>query len=118
MTINPDKCVACRNCTYVCPMGAIYINAVRTILLRGCALHSSPAFSCGRANHPPLLVFFRLQCANQDHAAEVAKFANARPDHQALETRAPLLRTPSFPHMSRRAGSAAGYRPARNRTMI
>ena len=29
MTINPDKCVACGNCTYVCPMGAIYIDPVR-----------------------------------------------------------------------------------------
>jgi ferredoxin len=27
MRINPDKCVACGNCTYVCPMGAIYIDA-------------------------------------------------------------------------------------------
>ncbi len=26
MRINPDKCVACGNCTYVCPMGAIYID--------------------------------------------------------------------------------------------
>ena len=26
MTINPHKCVACGNCTYVCPMGAIYID--------------------------------------------------------------------------------------------
>ena len=26
MKINPDKCVACGNCTYVCPMGAIYID--------------------------------------------------------------------------------------------
>lgn len=26
MTINPKKCVACGNCTYVCPMGAIYID--------------------------------------------------------------------------------------------
>jgi ferredoxin len=26
MRINQDKCVACGNCTYVCPMGAIYIN--------------------------------------------------------------------------------------------
>lgn len=28
MTINPNKCVACGNCTYVCPMGAIYIDPV------------------------------------------------------------------------------------------
>jgi ferredoxin len=28
MQINQDKCVACGNCTYVCPMGAIYINPV------------------------------------------------------------------------------------------
>lgn len=28
MTINTDKCVACGNCTYVCPMGAIYIDPV------------------------------------------------------------------------------------------
>jgi len=27
MRIDPDKCVACGNCTYVCPMGAIYIDA-------------------------------------------------------------------------------------------
>ncbi len=26
MTINTSKCVACGNCTYVCPMGAIYID--------------------------------------------------------------------------------------------
>ena len=26
MKINPDKCVSCGNCTYVCPMGAIYID--------------------------------------------------------------------------------------------
>ncbi len=26
MKINPNKCVACCNCTYVCPMGAIYID--------------------------------------------------------------------------------------------
>ncbi len=28
MRINPHKCVACGNCTYVCPMGAIYIDPV------------------------------------------------------------------------------------------
>jgi ferredoxin len=28
MSINPDKCVACGNCTYVCPMEAIYIDPV------------------------------------------------------------------------------------------
>jgi len=26
MKINPQKCVACGNCTYVCPMGAIYVD--------------------------------------------------------------------------------------------
>jgi ferredoxin len=26
MKINPKKCVACGNCTYVCPVGAIYID--------------------------------------------------------------------------------------------
>src|SRR4051794_37764371 len=26
MRIDPNKCVACGNCTYVCPMGAIYID--------------------------------------------------------------------------------------------
>ena len=26
MNINPQKCVACGNCTYVCPMGAIYVD--------------------------------------------------------------------------------------------
>jgi len=28
MKINPDRCVACGNCTYVCPMGAIAIDPV------------------------------------------------------------------------------------------
>ena len=28
MKINASKCVACGNCTYVCPMGAIYIDPV------------------------------------------------------------------------------------------
>lgn len=28
MTINPHKCVACGNCTYICPMGAIYVDPV------------------------------------------------------------------------------------------
>ena len=28
MHISPHKCVACGNCTYVCPMGAIYIDPV------------------------------------------------------------------------------------------
>ncbi len=28
MRINSSKCVACGNCTYVCPMGAIYIDPV------------------------------------------------------------------------------------------
>ena len=28
MRIHPDKCVACGNCTYVCPMEAIYIDPV------------------------------------------------------------------------------------------
>ena len=26
MKINQDKCIGCGNCTYVCPMGAIFIN--------------------------------------------------------------------------------------------
>jgi ferredoxin len=26
MRINPNKCVACGNCTYICPMGAIYVD--------------------------------------------------------------------------------------------
>ena len=28
MKINTDKCVACGNCTYVCPVGAIYVDPV------------------------------------------------------------------------------------------
>ena len=26
MKINQDKCVGCGNCTYICPMGAIYVD--------------------------------------------------------------------------------------------
>ena len=28
MRINPNKCVACGNCIYVCPVGAIYVDPV------------------------------------------------------------------------------------------
>jgi len=28
MKIDPNKCVACGNCTYVCPVGAIYVDPV------------------------------------------------------------------------------------------
>lgn len=28
MRIDPSKCVACGNCTYICPMGAIYVDPV------------------------------------------------------------------------------------------
>jgi ferredoxin len=35
MKIDPQKCVACGNCTYVCPMGAIYIDpATRRATIR------------------------------------------------------------------------------------
>ena len=35
MQINPRKCVACGNCTYVCPMGAIYIDPAIKFLRSG-----------------------------------------------------------------------------------
>src|SRR6202045_2321795 len=42
MKINPEKCVACGNCTYVCPMGAIYIDPV----LKRATINSDECVEC------------------------------------------------------------------------
>src|SRR6201993_1373974 len=42
MRINPEKCVACGNCTYVCPMGAIYIDPV----LKRATINSDECVEC------------------------------------------------------------------------
>ena len=66
MKINPDKCVACGNCTYVCPMGAIYIDPVikrATINRDECVecyacyngLSNGTSESLHRAQHPQVL---------------------------------------------------------------
>lgn len=59
MKINPDKCVACGNCTYVCPMGAIYIDAD----LRRATINHDECVECyacynglSKEHLPPVLV--------------------------------------------------------------
>ena len=59
MKINPDKCVACGNCTYVCPMGAIYIDPV----VNRATINSSECVECyacfnglSKEHMPPPLV--------------------------------------------------------------
>jgi ferredoxin len=47
MKINPDKCVACGNCTYVCPMGAIYIDPV----LKRATVNSKECVECYTCFH-------------------------------------------------------------------
>ena len=42
MKIDPDKCVACGNCTYVCPVGAIYIDPVK----RRATVNSNECVEC------------------------------------------------------------------------
>src|SRR5580698_2142676 len=42
MKINPERCVACGNCTYVCPMGAIYIDPV----LKRATINSDECVEC------------------------------------------------------------------------
>jgi ferredoxin len=42
MKINPDKCVACGNCTYVCPMGAIYVDPAS----KRATVHSDECVEC------------------------------------------------------------------------
>ena len=34
MKINPNKCVTCGNCTYVCPVGAIYQEDLNPVVVR------------------------------------------------------------------------------------
>lgn len=59
MRINPNKCVACGNCTYVCPMGAIYIDPVakRATIDRDECVECYTCFNGLSQEHlPPVLV--------------------------------------------------------------
>lgn len=59
MKINPSKCVACGNCTYVCPMGAIYIDPVmnRAVINDDGCVECYACFNGLSQEHlPPLLV--------------------------------------------------------------
>jgi ferredoxin len=59
MKINPDKCVACGNCTYVCPMGAIYIDPTikRATIDRDECVECYTCFNGLSQEHlPPVLV--------------------------------------------------------------
>jgi ferredoxin len=59
MQINPKKCVACGNCTYVCPMGAIYIDPVlkRATINRDECVECYTCFNGLSQEHlPPTLV--------------------------------------------------------------
>lgn len=59
MKINPSKCVACGNCTYVCPMGAIYIDPVmnRAVINDDECVECYACFNGLSQEHlPPLLV--------------------------------------------------------------
>ena len=42
MRINPDKCVACGNCTYICPMGAISLDP----LVRRATINRNECVEC------------------------------------------------------------------------
>ena len=59
MRINHSKCVACGNCTYVCPMGAIYIDPVqrRATIDRNECVECYACFNGLSQEHlPPVLV--------------------------------------------------------------
>lgn len=59
MQINPKKCVACGNCTYVCPMGAIYIDPTlkRATIARDECVECYTCFNNLSQEHlPPTLV--------------------------------------------------------------
>lgn len=59
MKINPNKCVACGNCTYVCPMEAIYIDPVinRATINRDECVECYACYNGLSKEHlPPLLV--------------------------------------------------------------
>jgi len=59
MQINPKKCVACGNCTYVCPMGAIFIDPTlkRATIARDECVECYTCFNGLSQEHlPPTLV--------------------------------------------------------------
>jgi ferredoxin len=59
MRINHSKCVGCGNCTYVCPMGAIYIDPVqgRATIDRNECVECYACFNGLSQEHlPPVLV--------------------------------------------------------------
>lgn len=68
MYINPEKCVACGNCTYVCPMGAIYVDPLlhRAVINRDECVECYACFNgLSKEALPPKTVrFIRRTIAN------------------------------------------------------
>ena len=85
MRISPDRCVACGNCTYVCPMGAIYIdpNIKRATVDRDECVECYACFNGMSQEHlPPALVrgvrrlfqFFRVRFEPEPDVCPTAAF--------------------------------------------
>jgi len=91
MRINPDKCVACGNCTYVCPMGAIYIDPVikRATIDRDECVECYACFNGMSQEHlNPTLVrgmrkIFQLMRLRFDPEPDVCPTASFEPDELA-----------------------------------
>ncbi|MCP5119268.1 MAG: 4Fe-4S dicluster domain-containing protein [bacterium] len=85
MRISPDRCVACGNCTYVCPMGAIHIDPdiKRATVDRDECVECYACFNGMSQEHlPPMLVrgvrrllqFFRLRFEPEPDVCPTAAF--------------------------------------------
>ncbi|MCP5115578.1 MAG: 4Fe-4S dicluster domain-containing protein, partial [bacterium] len=85
MRISPDRCVACGNCTYVCPMGAIYIDPEikRATVDRDECVECYACFNGMSQEHlPPALVrgmrklfqFFRVRFEPEPDVCPTAAF--------------------------------------------
>ena len=91
MTINPQKCVGCGNCTYVCPMGAIYVDprVNRAAINRDECVECYACYNGMSQEHlPPSLVrairkLFRMARVRFDPEPDVCPTAAFEPDELA-----------------------------------
>ena len=81
MRIDPNKCVACGNCTYVCPMGAIYIDPVikrATVNLDECVECYACFNGLSQEHLNPTLVRTIAECSSSCACASTPSRMSAR----------------------------------------
>ena len=112
MKINPDKCVACGNCVYVCPMGAIYVDPAlnRATIDRNECVECYACFNGLSTEHlNPTFVrsirkLFQMARLRFDPEPDVCPTAAFEPDELVLAPGGPprIFRSPRHSRIHRR----------------